>query len=297
MKRFHIFNPKAGKGISPEFFYKSKAADEEIYVTKGVGDAERIALETCMNRDEVHFIVYGGDGTLSEVANGIIKANAGNRVLFSCIPTGSGNDFVRYFANKEKGIYTIDAVKFDDKYSINSLNSGVDSRVVQSVEQYKKTLKAVSGSGLYILGVVNTIFKKMHETWSIKLTLDDGTTEEFINEDFSLALFANGQYYGGGFLAAPLSKLNDGLIDVILVKKVSRAKFISLVTGYKKGIHIDPKTEKVVDKFKDILIYRRCTAIHIEGITNICADGEIVKTSSSDISIAKGVLRYAHLTD
>ena len=71
MKRLHIFNPVAGGGHSPELLTKGAANGEEVYVTSGIGDAERFVYEMCRSRSEVHFVVYGGDGTLNEAANGI----------------------------------------------------------------------------------------------------------------------------------------------------------------------------------------------------------------------------------
>ena len=95
MKRLHIFNPVAGGGHSPELLTKGAANGEEVYVTSGIGDAERFVYEMCRSRSEVHFVVYGGDGTLNEAANGIIRAGAGERTLLSVVPAGTGNDFAR----------------------------------------------------------------------------------------------------------------------------------------------------------------------------------------------------------
>ena len=282
MEKIHIFNPKAGKKSKPP-----QITDGDVYFTKCVGDAQRFVYEVCRTRD-VHFIVHGGDGTISEVANGIIKANAGERALFSVVPKGTGNDFVRSFdANKD--IRYIDAISFNNNYCINSLNTGLDLRVVEGSNKFKK-LPFVSGSVAYFLGVLDAVFRKSDEKWHISLVNSDGSTEEFSNESFSLALFANGRFYGGGFNAAPLADTNDGIIDVILVKKISLFTLAWLILSYRAGKHFSDGG--ISDKFKRYVIYRHCTGIKISNITKICSDGEIYNTDCAEINIVPNALRY-----
>lgn len=300
LKRLHIFNPKAGGGHSPELLTKGAAYGEETYVTSGIGDAENYIFKICNERPETHFVVYGGDGTVSEAANGIIKANAGDRCLLSVVPAGTGNDFVRSFPEKD-AIYQIDAIRYRayadndfkdflyEKYAVNILNFGFDSRVVRKTASYKKVF---SGSVAYIAGVADTLFKKMGENWKIELVDEAGNTET-LSSEFTLALAANCRYYGGGFCAAPLASHSDGLIDFVGVGKISRGAFIKLVGEYKKGTHLNPATQMPYDKFAKYLTYKRCTAIRISGISDLCADGEIDAAGSVEISIAPKVLRVA----
>jgi len=64
--------------------------------------------------------------------------------------------------------------------------------------------------------------------------------------EYLLVCIANGTCYGGGFYSAPLARMDDGLLDVVLIKKVSRLKIASIIARYKAGTHfqggrIDPK--------------------------------------------------------
>ncbi len=282
MQKIHIFNPAAGKIKD-----LPKDIQDEIYQTKGVGDAEKYVYNLCLQQD-IHFIVHGGDGTISEVANGIIKANAGHRALLSVVPKGTGNDFVKAFDCK-KEIQYIDAIKFNEQYCINSLNTGIDLIVVEECDKVKK-LPFVRGSLAYILGVVCALFKKSSEKWSITLCNQNGENEVFESQEYSLALFANGNFYGGGFNAAPLASLCDGLIDVILIKKVSIPTLLRLILSYRAGKHLSG--DKVADKFSKYMIYRKCTEAKINNISKICSDGEIYNTASAYISIVKNAFRY-----
>lgn len=279
MKKIHVFNPMAGKDKKiPENL------DGKIYITKSVGDAERFAYEISKSED-VHFIVHGGDGTINEVVNGIIKADAGERCLFSVVPKGTGNDFVRSAIENTK----IDVIKFNDSYCINSLNTGLDLRVVEEMEKAKK-IPFVRGSFAYILGVVSVLFKHIGEKWNITVEDTDGNVEKFGNQEFSLALFANGGFYGGGFNAAPIASLTDGVIDLIIVKKVTKLTLLKLIMAYRAGKHF--KNGKIAEKFKKYFVYRKCVKATIENIRSICSDGEIIKTDKAEISILKNKLCY-----
>lgn len=288
MKRLHVFNPASGVKHSPELLTRGAAKHEESYVTTCVGDAERFIYERCMSDPETHFIVYGGDGTIAEAANGIIRAGAGDKALLSVVPAGTGNDFVRSFPEKNQ-IFHVDALKYGDRYAVNIINFGFDSNVVVKTATYKKV---IPGSAAYIAGLADTLMHKIGESWQIELTLANGR-KEYYDETFTLALCANCQYYGGGFRAAPLALSDDGLIDFVAVKKVSRPTFLSLVGSYKKGTHLDPATGKPRPKFEKYVLYRRCKSIKISGITRLCADGELEDRHEADIQIVKNAIRVA----
>ena len=288
VNRLHIFNPASGVKHSPELLTKGEVGPEEQYVTTGVGDAERKIYETCLEKPETHFIVYGGDGTVAEAVSGIVRASAGDRALLTVIPAGTGNDFIKTFPEKDR-IFKIDVLKYGDRYAANIINFGFDSRVVAKTEVYKKMFP---GSASYIAGVADTFFHKMGETWRIELETASGETERF-EDVFTLALAANCRYYGGGFQAAPLADPADGLIDFVAVRKVSRAAFIKLIGNYKKGTHLDPATGAPIPKFDSYMIYRRCRRVKLTGITDLCADGEILPASEVEIGVVPGALRIA----
>lgn len=282
MKKIHIFNPASGK-----IKCVPKNIKDEVYQTTCIGDAKEYAQNLC-NQEDVYFVVHGGDGTISEVANGIIKANAGERAILSVVPKGTGNDFVKSF-KKDDDIKYVDAIKFNDEYCINSLNAGLDLLVVQESNKFKK-IPLVSGSFAYILGVVSALFKRKNEKWDITIENHLGQKETFENQEYSLVLFANGSYYGGGFYAAPLANPCDGLIDMILVKKVSTLTLLKLILGYRSGKHFGK--DDLSTKYKKYMIYRKCTNIKINNIKQLCSDGEIFDVENADISIVKNAIRY-----
>jgi diacylglycerol kinase (ATP) len=284
MQRVHIINPAAGKR-NPFELIRDKLAGEEYYITQCVGDAERFVRERCLLQPQTHIFIYGGDGTLNEIVNGILSAGAGGQAVISIVPTGTGNDFHRLLRRGEKRRF--DVMKYStgdtDRYAINIINTGFDSTVVEKMQNYKR-LPLVSGSMAYVLGVGDTLLRRMGERWKLTITEPDGTMTEEEGE-YLLALVANGRYYGGGFMAAPVAQTDDGLLDILMAKKVSRTRFLSLVAEYRKGKHIDPETQKPIKKFESVLEYRRCSKISLEGLSSICVDGEVMPSAQIEVCV------------
>lgn len=272
MKKLHILNPAAGKGALPDV----SKLDGEVYVTKCAGDAEAYLLSRLSggNGDEYRIFAYGGDGTLNEVVSGIMRAGAGSRVVLTPVPTGSGNDFARITAELCDTL-PCDVIKYNDKYAINEINTGFDTGVVVRSNDLKK-LPLVSGTASYILGVVGELIGKKATEMRLTLRSPDGETETFEGK-YLLCLLSNGVWYGGGFKAAPTADISDGVLDFYLASDMGRARFLGLVGKYRAGEHIDLSTGNVIDEAKDILIYRRCTSLVLEGVRRFSADGEVME--------------------
>lgn len=288
MKYFQIMNPKAGHGNA----LNADINRENIikYTTKSVGDAERYVKECCETYEgELRFIVCGGDGTINEVVNGIMSADAADRAAFSIMPTGSGNDFVRAFKDS-KGEHRIDLLKYNGRYAANMINIGFDCNVVEKTSHYKNK-KLISGSTAYILGVVNVLCHKLGKNFSITVKDKDGLTKKY-DHPCLLTAIGNLPYCGGGFRALPLARADDSLIDLLIVSKVSRTKFISLVGSYRKGSYIDAQTKQLIPKFKNVVKYIQCKEVTIKGITNLCADGEVEDAKEVKIEIVPKAITY-----
>jgi len=288
MKIFQIINPKAGHGDAVKA--ELKKTNAIVYTTKAVGDATRYVKECCENNEgRLRFIVCGGDGTINEVVNGIMEANAQDRAAFSVMPTGSGNDFRRAFEN-EKGERKIDLIKYNGTYAVNMINIGFDCDVAEKTGLYKNK-KLISGSSAYILGVLNVLSHKLGQDFKITI-IDRNDKKHIVYEKCLLCCVGNLPYCGGGFKALPLAVSDDGLLDMLIVSKISRVKFASLVSAYRKGSYIDSKTEELDPKFKDIVKYFKCKNVTVENTKTICADGEIEETDKIEISVYPNAVTY-----
>lgn len=285
MRKIMILNPAAGHGDA-KLILENDNHGIETYLTKSVGDAEHFAKERCIDVPNTHFIVCGGDGTVNEVVNGIMSAKANDTAAFSVVPTGSGNDFIKIALQKGE-THRIDLIKYNDRYAVNMINIGFDSRVVEATENYKKKHK---GSTAYLLGVADAFFHKLNERFSVTYTAADGNVTE-CEQDFVLCALANGQYCGGGFKFAPISSVKDGLIDLLMVNKVSRAKFITIFADFRKGNFIDENGE-IKKKFKNVLSYVKCRSVTIGNTTSVCADGEVEHSSTVCAESVREVINF-----
>ncbi|MCI8589959.1 MAG: hypothetical protein HFE77_04530 [Clostridiales bacterium] len=280
MREINIINPAAGKGDAVKF----AALDGErmSYLTKFAGDAEIYVYEACIKDPSVHFFVYGGDGTVNEVVNGIMAAGAQNDAMLSVIPVGTGNDLIRCF-NGPKTVRLLDVIQYNDRYALNMLNVGFDCAAALRANQLKeKTF--VSGGFAYIAGVMGALFSDYGKQLAITLEDHNGVSHSFAGE-YLLCAIANGRFYGGGFEAAPAAHYNDGLLDFVLVKKVSKSYFLKMVSSYKNGKHIDAATGQVAPRFQHVLENFKCRKITMEGLDTVCADGEVHPTTSLSVSI------------
>ena len=297
MKHFFILNPAAGKGKKFQEIIEgirkvcsAREVDYEIHITENAGSATEFVREVCEKSEErVRFYACGGDGTVNEVARGLIGfENAELGVL----PMGTGNDLVRNFGDKEKffdieaqldgTVKKIDVIRYNDSYSINGMNAGFDCEVAKQAIKNRRNA-FVPSKAAFILGVVQKLFSMPRV--KAKLLLD-GVEHPW--HEFLLCAIGNGSFYGGGFCAAPISVLNDGVLDICLISPVSRMKFLSLVGSYKAGTHL----EKIKDK--SILNYEKCSKIEMifDSPTDVSVDGEIETVDSLVITTEREAISF-----
>lgn len=293
----HIFiiNPAAGAFDSTHMIEdaiaKSKSAAAcKVYCTKGPGDATAyVAAKCAKSSSPVRFYSCGGDGTLNEVVNGAINFS---HASVGCFPCGSGNDFVKYYGGAEgfldidnqiNGIECpIDLIRAGNKYCINVCDFGFDTAVVKTMEKVKKH-KLSSGKRAYFIGVVKALFNSMKTRCKVVV---DG--EIICSDSLLLCTVANGRYVGSSFQCAPRSINDDGLLEICLVKPVSRFTFLSLAKYYTRGEHLDNP------KFKDFMIYRRGKRLSIEGDDSFAytLDGEIINENRANIEVVEKAINF-----
>ena len=296
MKYIFILNELAGKGdtqkkLKEEIKKLSESKDVMLYVTKAEKDANVFVkhyLKELKKEDEkVCFVACGGDGTINEVFSGAVGTDA----LVSLYPCGSGNDFVKVFKDycftdinkltSSNQCMKIDVLKANNYYSNNVINFGFDTTVAETVNIDRE--KTGHGSKLsYAKGVIRALKDSMKTKARVYA---DG---ELLNPNCEILLcsIANGQYYGGSFRCAPRAKLNDGLMEVCVVKPISRLRLISMMKYYIDGTHLDNP------KFKDILEYRQAKKVEIKSDNPIAytIDGEIVYETNLEIEVIHNAL-------
>ena len=250
MRHVFILNPAAGKNRSAlelrgridAYFARHAELEYKIHLTDGIGAATRIAREECAKGDAVRLYACGGDGTLQETASGIPLG--AEYVELAVIPCGSGNDYVRTFGERDAFLSVadmvegtavpVDAIDCGDRISLNIASMGMDASVGQKMQRYKN-LPGVSGSMAYNIAVADVFFHPMGEDMAIEIDTDAGLIRR--EGRYLMVLAANGRYYGGGYCGAPKAVENDGLLDFVLVHKISRVQIPFVLGKYKKGLH------------------------------------------------------------
>ncbi len=229
MRAFFIVNPKAGNGkaLSKWNEYKKILFDsigEQAYeFTKRQGDAT--AMARGISKGEFDLVVScGGDGTLNEVVNGIVNTDLAIGVL----PIGTGSDFgktlgirnisdflkaIKSWRTKDVDVVAAQFTNHGRRYFINILEIGFGAEVMNYVNSHK-----YFGNGSFKFGAFYMLSKM--RPFNLILSMD-GKEYEFPTIE---SIFANGRYFGGGMLASPVSEIDDGLLNVHVLKPFSRIR-------------------------------------------------------------------------
>lgn len=239
-----IVNPasRGGRGASDwpsaASALRSHFGPFECRFTAGPGDAARIAREEA-DRGRELLLTFGGDGTISDSARGILES--GKPVALGILPHGTGGDLVRSLplptrladaarALRRGRTMAIDVGRavFEDgqeRSFVNCASFGLSAEVARRVSRREgggyvgETVKAASEYGFP----------------EVELGVDGGPRRRLRITTVSLH---NGRFFGGGMKMAPEAKLTDGLLDLVVVKKISLARLVSESPLLYLGAHL-----------------------------------------------------------
>jgi diacylglycerol kinase (ATP) len=234
-----IVNPAAARGKCArraekvKLFCADSGIDFDLVYTQKPGDAIFLANQAKDKFDCV--VAVGGDGTINEVINGLI----GGKASLGVIPVGSGNDFIRAIAiphqldramNNLLKMKTqwIDVGLAGDRYFQNGLGIGFDAWVVKTTLNIKK----LRGKAIYLYAVLRTIYS--YQPPLIRLAYNQVRREE----NFYLITVGNGISLGGGFKLTPLARLDDGLLDLNIIRNLNKWEIYQNLLGVFSGKHI-----------------------------------------------------------
>ena len=245
--------------------------------TEGVGHAIELAKDaTTKGYDRV--VAVGGDGTINEVANGIITSNGTQDISLGIISTGTGSDFIRsvgiphdYVAacsrihNGRSFPVDVGVVEYhrDDKpmqrYFINTAGIGFDAAVISVTE---KTSKKMGGTIPYLLGVLRTLISYRNKPVTITMG-DNQETKRVVS-----VMVANGRYAGGGMKFAPTAQLDDGLLDMLIISDMGKLELLKAFPTVYKGTHLNhPKVK---------LMQTNYVSVNSADKIPVYADGELL---------------------
>lgn len=295
LRHVFILNPMAGKtdrtpALKAEIqtLFSQRDEDHAIFVTQYPGHAEQIARHYAADGVETTLYACGGDGTIGEVA----QALPGNpHLILAPVPVGTGNDFVRGLESLpvvkkrfslasliDGQVVPLDLLMAGDRVSLNIASVGLDATIAQNMARFKR-LPFIRGETAYILSLIYCFFTSMRYRYQFEI---DGVPQP--EEDCIFAVFANGRYYGGGFMAAPQADWQDGLIDFIRIPAMPRWRLLPMIGSFKRGEHL---------KKYDFVRFVRCRQVRIllDRPVNLNRDGEITPASNPVIRILPAAAR------
>ena len=292
MTHLFIINPAAGSRDRTEKYTKNiqKVCDARglsyrIEVSAAPGDCCRIARQAAQTGDEYRIYACGGDGTLNEVVAGVAGYD---NASVTCYRGGSGNDFVKIFGDTDAFLdlerlldckeTTFDLMRCNDDICLNICSVGLDARIGTDVSNYKR-LPLLSGFRAYAVSTLINVVRGIGEHYVVEI---DG---EKIDGEQTMICACNGRYYGGGFNPVPFADPCDGLLDVLLVKKVSRLQVPTVIGKYKAGRF--QELPHLVRHFR----VKELT-IHCDAPTPINLDGELRTAETVHIRLAEEKVRF-----
>lgn len=270
MRSVFIVNPVAGgRNISDELAKRLAQAaatlenpDYVITRTTHPGHARELAESYARTGEPIRLFAVGGDGTLNEVFSG---AYPYKNAAVGCIPYGSGNDFLRNFGTKEEFLdlteqlmgeeLDIDLFRTEFGVGASIAAAGLDAKIAYDIPRFRR-MPLCGGETAYKLSILRNILGKLDR--KLKITMDNHT----IISDCLLTAVCNGGWYGGGFHAAPECAIDDGLLDVMVVRKISLARIARVLPLYQKGRHF--LNGEIVPKLRDAIDFHRCRRVEIE---------------------------------
>ena len=291
-----ILNPYAGRGkgakLAPKIRLLLEGADMELdwSETTGPGHAIQLAREA-KEAGHTLFIAAGGDGTVSEVVNGMAQATPPGETVgtLAVLPIGSGNDFAD-MAGCPRGLAEVVAaiqarttrrvdlcrttIQTDQgplvRYFDNNLGMGFEAQV--TVESYKITW--LRGVAIYVLAVLRALRRYDQPFFDIRW-VDERGQEQHVAQRSLMVSLGNSRRTGGGFYVTPDAVMDDGLLDMGIAAALSTPRILILLPQVMMGLHRNSSAIRLV----------RCREVRVTTSqpVPIHADGEVVTEAATQV--------------
>lgn len=292
MKHLFIINPAAGSRDRTAVYTAAitqicgkRGLDYRIAVSSAPGECRRLAREAAETGEAYRIYACGGDGTLNEVASG---AAGWDNAAVTAYSGGSGNDFVKIFDQPRafqdlERLLDAQEVSFDliccnEDLALNICSVGLDARIGTDVSRYKR-IPLLQGFRAYAASTLVNIIRGISEHYVVEVN------GETIDDEQTFVCVCNGRFYGGGFNPVPEADPTDGLLDVLLVRKVRRLEIPAVIGKYKNGCYA--QLPHLVRHFRTDHITILC-----DKPTPINLDGELRTAQVVDMSIAEEKVRF-----
>jgi YegS/Rv2252/BmrU family lipid kinase len=286
-----VVNPASGKRRGLKIldqvrpFFSAHRCDLEVLTTSGAGHARELARTLPLDRFDC-LCMIGGDGTFHEIATGLMQRGAGSALPLGLIPGGTGNDVAQHLGLSDpiaaaQRILGGRAVAFD----------------VARVELGSQSTCCVTLVGWAGVADINCLAERLRPLgapryacaafWQIAAAVPRHATlvldNQTIEDDFLLVVACNTVYSGSGMRLAPCARTDDGLIDVVIVRRASRWRMLQLLARVFRGSHVEmPEVE---------CHQVRALRIATDTCQTLDIDGEIASAACVSLHTVPGALR------
>ncbi len=241
MSLFVVFNPCSGKGrgaalVAPVLEALAPAGHLEHALTTRAGQEESIAADAAARGADT-IVAVGGDGTWSNVANGILKS--GRHPRLGLIPGGTGCDLAKSLAIPRDAAGAakvvvdghtrrIDAGRIEERHFLNIAGFGYDVAVLED----SWSVRWLKGEPLYLYCALRQL--RSFPGFSIETRADEGTME---TREMLMLIVANARVFGGGFKIAPEADLADGRLNVVAFRNMTLLARLGIMARLLRGTH------------------------------------------------------------
>lgn len=239
-----IVNPIAGRGRTQRQLPALKALlqDEgipfELRITSGPGDAVFLAREAARSGAQT-IVAVGGDGTVHEVANGLLTPEEPRETALAVVPTGSGNDFCKAIGvplDLEGAVRAllrgqprlVDVCRLKGRFIVNGLGIGLDGAVSHRYRRLRR-----------LRGELGYLWSAVHEALTFRAFPAEVRTPDWHHRGPLLFTgISNGPYHGGDFRLAPEARVDDGKLDIHVVRDMPPVRRLVQIPKVRRGDHL-----------------------------------------------------------
>lgn len=297
-----IINPKAG-GYATYWEWpaiKRNLADKGILLddvyTEKAGQAVNLAREAA-DKDYKYIIAVGGDGTVNEIANGILLSeNPGNTAL-GILSTGTTCSFARSLSISQDPARLISLLAYGEslpvdagaveytsegrrlrRFFVNEADIGFGATVVEAANRFKNYLGRRINYLPHVVGGLASLVSYRNKRITIHV---EDKTESIL--DCAMLVIANGNYFGGGMQIAPDAMPNDGLLDMVIFSDMSKSELLKIWPMTYEGRHVSHEKVRMLRVKK--------VDIQCDETILLEADGELLGEGPVSFSVLPSALK------
>jgi YegS/Rv2252/BmrU family lipid kinase len=266
----------------------------EYQYTEGIGHAIELAREATASGYQF-LVAVGGDGTVNEVANGILQSKDSCEATIGIISTGTGGDFIRTagitkdyvkacasICGAKKRMIDVGVAEYIKngepcrRYFINSAGIGFDAQAIEAASHLPKIF---GGTVPYVLGLLQSVVS--YKNKQVNVSIGDKREQKRV----LTMVMANGCYFGGGMCIAPKADIYDGFFDVVSVGDIGKIDLLKTFPRIYKGTHITHPAVKI----------ERASCVEIKSPDKVYieADGEFLGECPASFRIMPAALSLA----